>query len=691
VDKVLFVQIAKIDVEKREVWGQAVQEVPDKSREIFDYQTSAPLFRDWSAGFEKATDGKSLGNIRAMHGKVAAGKVIAIDFNDDSKAIDIGTKIVDDGDWQKCLEGVYTGFSIGGEYVKKWKDGDFTRYTARPSEISLVDNPCVPTAKFTMVKADGATEEMEFKAPAAPAPDPAATGGQTEKSAAATETDPAVEPVVSGSSTAAPPEVKKSLYGVATLASLLSSAASEARMAQWEADSEDDNSPVPAQLRAWLASGLQILNAMAAEESAELVADLASDAGVIIELADSGTLHKLAANGPGRVVLKVDVAGLSQATESLAKAAADLTKMTTERDALQKRVEELEKEPAPAQGRSESGRQRTRRRRPGRERRARGQVPARTHEESASQSHTHQAVTTPPENRDDRRHQQVPRAREDRAERAGRAALQGHHAGDGTRHVRPAGARTLTDPGDYAAAQHDATRQGQRRHRRQLEGDHRDQRVARFRRRLGRKPRPGDRDHRHQLPGDLRRYRSRRLRFVRSRLRGRRVQDAKAVAALNLLRSVMIQEEQIILGGNATLALGTTGTPTLVASASGGTIGASITVSVICVALTLDGYKRSLGGRRFRSDRWPSSTPTARPTTSASAPARSRRPHRSRSLPARPTASQGHCRRQERRGLLRLVRRHRRQRAVLRPLDDQLDRDHLAAWRFAARVRAAGV
>jgi hypothetical protein len=105
--------------------------------------------------------------------------------------------------------------------------------------------------------------------------------------------------------------------------------------------------------------------------------------------------------------------------------------------------------------------------------------------------------------------------------------------------------------------------------------------------------------------------------------------DAKAVAALNLLRSVMIQEEQIILGGNATLALGTTGTPTLVASASGGTIGASITVSVICVALTLDGYKRSRRrhGSPCRSS-WPSSTPTAPPTTSASALARSRRPLR---------------------------------------------------------------
>jgi hypothetical protein len=71
--------------------------------------------------------------------------------------------------------------------------------------------------------------------------------------------------------------------------------------------------------------------------------------------------------------------------------------------------------------------------------------------------------------------------------------------------------------------------------------------------------------------------------------------------------AVMIQEEQIILGGNATLALGTTGTPTLVASTSGGTIGASITVSVICVALTLDGYKRSwVGAAGSRSVRLPS-------------------------------------------------------------------------------------
>lgn len=65
--------------------------------------------------------------------------------------------------------------------------------------------------------------------------------------------------------------------------------------------------------------------------------------------------------------------------------------------------------------------------------------------------------------------------------------------------------------------------------------------------------------------------------------------DVKARAVQGLLSSMMIQEERIILGGNSGLALGTTPTPTLAASASGGSIG-SITASVICVALTLEGY-----------------------------------------------------------------------------------------------------
>lgn len=65
--------------------------------------------------------------------------------------------------------------------------------------------------------------------------------------------------------------------------------------------------------------------------------------------------------------------------------------------------------------------------------------------------------------------------------------------------------------------------------------------------------------------------------------------DVKALAVEGLLRSLMIQEERIILGGNNSLALGTPTTPTVSVVANGGTLGA-ITMLVSVVALTLDGY-----------------------------------------------------------------------------------------------------
>lgn len=70
--------------------------------------------------------------------------------------------------------------------------------------------------------------------------------------------------------------------------------------------------------------------------------------------------------------------------------------------------------------------------------------------------------------------------------------------------------------------------------------------------------------------------------------------DVKARAVEGALRSLMIQEEKMIFGGNASVALGTTPTPSLSASGSGATLpGAPTTYSVICVALTHDGYLRS--------------------------------------------------------------------------------------------------
>ncbi len=73
--------------------------------------------------------------------------------------------MVDDAEWAKVIEGVYTGFSQGGAYVKRWKGDDgVMRYTAEPSEISLVDLPCLPSATFQVLKADGV--ETKHFAPA---------------------------------------------------------------------------------------------------------------------------------------------------------------------------------------------------------------------------------------------------------------------------------------------------------------------------------------------------------------------------------------------------------------------------------------------------------------------------------------------------------------------------------------------
>lgn len=69
--------------------------------------------------------------------------------------------------------------------------------------------------------------------------------------------------------------------------------------------------------------------------------------------------------------------------------------------------------------------------------------------------------------------------------------------------------------------------------------------------------------------------------------------DVRARAANTGLQSLMLAEEQIILGGNTSYALGVTPTPVLTTTVNGGAIPASTVVSVICVALTLEGRKYS--------------------------------------------------------------------------------------------------
>jgi hypothetical protein len=158
-----FMPLIKVDATNRTITGLITSERPDKTGEVCDYKSSKPYYQDWSNEFSKATGGHSMGNLREMHGLKAVGKFTDLLFDDSGKKITGTAKVVDDDAWNKCVEGVYTGFSHGGDYVgEPKKEGKYKRYTAKPTEISLVDNPCNSDAHFEFVKADGGVELRKF-------------------------------------------------------------------------------------------------------------------------------------------------------------------------------------------------------------------------------------------------------------------------------------------------------------------------------------------------------------------------------------------------------------------------------------------------------------------------------------------------------------------------------------------------
>ena len=111
--------------------------------------------------------------------------------------------------------------------------------------------------------------------------------------------------------------------------------------------------------------------------------------------------------------------------------------------------------------------------------------------------------------------------------------------------------------------------------------------------------------------------------------------DVKAIGAKIGLEACMLGEELLILGGNTSVALGTTPTPSLAPSTSGGSLTAAASpYSVICVALSLDAHRQRQRQRRHPGRRSRAATPTARPTRSAAAPPANRRTPPLRSHPA---------------------------------------------------------
>lgn len=176
IQKLVGLTITNVDIQKGIADGTGyvyldaigADETPDIDDEIFDYSSSKPFVEAWSKSSSDTTKAAgqavSYGNIRAQHGREGSGNAAGtiaepITFDDKDRSIRTRIKVVDQDACRKVAEGVYRGLSVRGRLVgKKWKDGQYYRYTVDPVEFSLVDKPANPNATITVVKADGSTE-----------------------------------------------------------------------------------------------------------------------------------------------------------------------------------------------------------------------------------------------------------------------------------------------------------------------------------------------------------------------------------------------------------------------------------------------------------------------------------------------------------------------------------------------------
>ena len=133
----IFLPIAKINENKRTVSGYASTPTEDSDGEIVTLDAIKAALPDYM----------QYANIREMHQLKAVGK--AQEANTDEMGLFITAKIIDDQAWQKCLEKVYTGFSIGGRKLDK-KGKKITKLNL--SEISIVDRPANGDCTFAIAK-----------------------------------------------------------------------------------------------------------------------------------------------------------------------------------------------------------------------------------------------------------------------------------------------------------------------------------------------------------------------------------------------------------------------------------------------------------------------------------------------------------------------------------------------------------
>lgn len=137
----------RVDQAERMVYGVATSEDVDSYETVFSIDATREALAEYD----------QWRTLRGMHDAIAAGTVPILELTD--RALHVGAHVVDNAEWEKVLQRVYKGFSIGFDPLDgrfEIRSGRevfvFTKY--RLIEISLVDRNSNPTAVITLYRAD---------------------------------------------------------------------------------------------------------------------------------------------------------------------------------------------------------------------------------------------------------------------------------------------------------------------------------------------------------------------------------------------------------------------------------------------------------------------------------------------------------------------------------------------------------
>ncbi|HWJ39872.1 MAG TPA: hypothetical protein VNT29_02010 [Candidatus Limnocylindrales bacterium] len=267
------------------IQGCLAAEEVDDTGEVMDWETSIPHFKSWNRAFAEKTanaeGGISVGNLRIMHQRIAAGKFVAMDYDEDAKKVLVTAKVTNEAEKKNVREGIYTAFSVGAKYMKKWYDSTLkaVRWTAKPFEGSLVDIGAMPSANgFTYRAIDGTEETKQFD------------GGRRALREAFEAAMFVVDgKVAKGTLTTSQEDrfvarAAKGLYGVSNFAQLMQSLIYLRESIAYEREQEGDDSPVTDRISEATDELLECLAAYTQEEiSEEITKDKSKEASMKLE------------------------------------------------------------------------------------------------------------------------------------------------------------------------------------------------------------------------------------------------------------------------------------------------------------------------------------------------------------------------------------------------------------------------